>query len=263
MRKHLVWVLALVVVFGVYGIAHALNTQTIQTTFVPNKKLPPKSKRGKPAKLRTAVSTRDAQDPSKRPSPSEVFNVDFDKDVKFNTDGVKKCTANITSASTTTATSLCKASKISFGASVPYGGTVTPQNAAVVQPAAGGNINAVVTAFNGPKQGGKPTILLHTSNPVTGTTVLTGVLQGSTQAGYAKTLVVTTPKLAGGNASIIDFTVTVKKNYTKRIRGKKVTVGYIGVNCKDKKLKTQARVQFQDQSTATATSVQKCTKRPS
>jgi hypothetical protein len=262
MRKHLVWVLALVVVFGAYGIAQALNTQTIQATFKPNKKLPPKSKRGKPAQVKVTVSTRDAQDPSKRPSPSEVFNVDFDKDVKFNTDGVKKGTANISSASTATAISLCKASKISFGGTVPYG-SGTPQNAAVVQPAAGSNINAVVTAFNGPKSGGKPSILLHTSNPVTGTTVLTGVINPPSQAGYGKTLVVQTPKLAGGNASIIDFTVTVKKNYTKRIRGKKVTVGYVGVNCKDKKLRTQARVQFQDQSTASATSVQKCTKRPS
>lgn len=271
MRKHLVWVVAAGLAFSMYGVAWAANTQTIDHLLTPSKKLPAKSKFGKPAKLKVAVSTRDANDPSARPSPSKVVNVDFDKDVKFNTDGVKKCTANISTASTATATQLCSASKISLGATIPYSrptsrasaSITSAQNAAVVKPAVGSNINAVVTAFNGPKQGGKPSILLHTNNVVTGTTVLTGVLNPPSQAGYGKTLAVTTPPLAGGQASILDFTVTIKKNYKKTVKGNRVTVGFVGVNCKDKKLKTQARATFADGSTASGTHVQACTKKPS
>jgi hypothetical protein len=255
MRKHLVWVIAAGLALSMYGIAWAANTQTIQGTVSP-KKLFKKTK--KPVKLKLTVSTRDTTNPSARPSPSASVNVDLDKDLALSSKGLKTCNpASIATASTATAVQTCGGAKISAGATVPYG-SGTPQNAAVVRPAVGSDIPAVVTVFNGPPSGGAPTVVLHTSNVVTGTTVLTGKIVKSTQAGYGKTLVVTTPPLAGGQASIIDFTATIKKTY--KFKGKKRS--FVSSSCRDKKIKFQARAIFTDGSQASGTSVQKCIRKP-
>ena len=253
MRKVLVWGLAMAVALSAVGVALAANIQTIQSTVSP-KKLP---KKGKPKgiTIRTAESTRDASDPNGRPTQSTVFNVDLDKDIKVNVNGLKKCNpSSISTASTATAISKCGKAKVSVGATVPYGGSGIPQNAAVVRPAAGSDIAVVVTVFNGTPSGAKPTLLLHTANTTSGAAVLTGTLQKSSQAGYGKTLTIPTPPFAGGLATIIDLTVKLHRKY--KVGGQ--THQYIAANCHDKKINVQARVFFEDGSNAQARSVQKC-----
>jgi hypothetical protein len=256
MRKHLVWVLALAVALGGASFAWAANTQTVNGQVTP-KKLFKKVK--KPITLRLTVSTRDAADPTARPTPSSQVNVDIDKDIGFFNKGLKTCNpSSISTASTATAKSTCGNARVSTNNQVPYGGSGTPQNAAVVRPQAGSDIAAVVTVFNGPPQGKKPVVVLHTVNATTGTTVLTGVVGPPTAAGYGHTLAVPTPALAGGLASIIDFTAQIKKTY--KFKGKKRS--FVSSSCRDKKLKFQARATFQDGSSASGTSLQKCKIKP-
>jgi hypothetical protein len=251
MRKHLVWVLAIAITATAVGVAWATEVYQVQGKIAP-KKLPKKKK--KPVTLTAGISHRVVEDPSARPAPSASVNLDFDKDIKLYTKGLKTCNASsISTASTATATQKCGAAKLSIGPTVPYGSGSTPKNAAVVRPAVGSDINAVVTVFNGQPQGGSPVVLLHTVNPVTGTTVLTGKVVGG-PTGFGRSLAVSTPPLAGGQATIIDFTTTIKKTW--KFKGKKRS--FVSSSCRDKKIKFQARYVGQNGSSANSTVVQKC-----
>jgi hypothetical protein len=257
MRKKLVAVAALTIALavGVSGIAWGVINEPIQATVSP-KKLPKKKKQ--PIKLRIASSARDASDPSARPSPTTVVNYDLDKDLKVFTTGLKTCNPSaISTASTATALQKCGKARISVSGSVPWNGRTTPSsgplNAAVVRPEAGNDIEAVVTAFNGKPSGGSPTLVIHTVNAVTGTTVIIAkVIKGP--AGYGKTISATTPPLAGGLATLIDFTTTIKKTYS--YRGKKRSV--VSSSCRDRKLKFQIRSVRKDGTTTGSTSQQTC-----
>jgi hypothetical protein len=246
MRKHLVWVLALAVAIGAAGIAWGAVTETMQGSVSP-KKLP--KKKAKPVKLRIASSARDASDPSARPSPSTVVNYDLDKDIKIFTTGLKTCNPNsISSSSTAQANQKCGKARISVPGTVPWGGAGNPLNSAVVRTPVG-DIPAVVTAFAGQNQ----TIVVHTVNSVTGTTVLVAKVKKG-PAGYGKTISAPTPPLAGGTATLIDFTTTIKKRFF--YRGKKRSV--VSSSCRDKKIKFQVRSSRQDGTTASDTAVQTC-----
>lgn len=252
MRRHLVWVLASSAALGTVAIAQALNTQTVQVTVSPHKKLPKKGT-GKSVKAKLTLSTRDAADPAARPTAGRSVNIDFDKDLRLFTKGLKRCNpSSIASATTEAAIQKCGKTKVSVGRTVPYG-SGTPQNAAVVRTPVG-DIPAAITVFNGTPSNGRPRVLVHTVNSVSGTTLLEATLVKG-PAGYGESLLVVSPPVAGDQASIIDFTVTVKKSF----KYKGDPHGFVQATCKDRKIKSQARARFADGSTASGTFVQSCT----
>ena len=246
MRKRLIWVIGLVVALGSVGAATAaVNTQTINGTVKP-KKLPKKG-RGKPIKLVVDVSSTNSGNPNQIPNATTRARVDFDKDIKYQQKGFPTCdTSGFSSATTAT-----QAKQECGDALIGGGGAGIQVPTAVGAPPV--EVAATVTVFNGKGKG----IILFTSNPLSGGTVLPGKIKKS-DAGrpYGVMLDVPVPPLAGGAAVIQQFDATVKKTY--KSRGKRRSI--LSSTCKDKKIKFQARFTDDENQLATGTDTHRCKK---
>lgn len=214
MRKHLVWMLALALAVSIGAVATASNTQTLKVNFKPAKA--PKTKRvgGVLHTITTAGSTDMGPGAIKSATNVKVF---FDNDFLFNPKGIKPCDpAKISGTTTADAMKAC-------GKSLVGKGMATVGIAGSPDPAA--QVSGVISAFVGPPQGSKPTILLHTRVEAVGsTTVLTGVLN-KVAGDLGNRLDVVVPALPGGSALKV-FDVTV----TKRTNG----VNFVSAKCGDK-----------------------------
>jgi hypothetical protein len=224
MRKHLVWVLALALAVGVVGVASATNTQGITGQIGPSAvaKLPKTTL--KPTKLHT-VTTTGCQSPCSGGGaikPVTKAQVSFDNDIVFNTKGIATCPkSKLDNTTTDQAKANCPKAIVGSGHAVV---------AVAGDPSSGAEVTANITAFNGPKQGGKDVIYLHTrTDAIANTIVLTGVL---TKVGgdFGNRLDVTVPPLPLGSATKV-FDVTVQhgkyvrahcgdKNHTLNYKGK-------------------------------------------
>jgi hypothetical protein len=185
----------------------------------------------------TVHTSTETVPPGGFPTPTTNVNLDFDDDIKFTTKGVPKCTEDISTMDTAGAIAACGDSKVGSGTA----------NARV--PVTFTNFPAVVTAFNGPKQNGNPTILLHTrvATPVPVTVVITGELQDSPLGGdFGKRLAVWVPPTG---TSLTDFRTKVKA-------GK-----YVSARChdSDKTWNVRASFTYQDTTTETQNDTQGCT----
>jgi hypothetical protein len=246
LRKHLIWVVALaaaVAAVSVGGIATAENTQTIKGTVTPSKL--PKTGAGKGVALNVITTTNDTDGDVDGATRAQVF---FDDELSFFTRGIPQCEkSDIDQQGSTTAQAkaACGRSQVGAGsATVGIGGNPDAQ------------AQAVVTAFNGKPQGGKPVILLHSFVQSLGqTTVLVGVLK-NTSGDFGKVLDVTIQPLPFGTA-ITRFQTRVKKSY--RFRGKRRN--YVSGRCGDRnrKLNFKGTFTFDAGYKKTATSSQNCT----
>ncbi|HEX3292920.1 MAG TPA: hypothetical protein VHR38_04205 [Solirubrobacterales bacterium] len=166
--------------------------------------------------------------------------VTFSKDVKFTPGNIAQCNlSTIATVPEATANATCGASRVGSGSATINGGALTGK----------------VAAYNGVPSGGSPTIGLHT-DVFTGagtyafSTTLTGVLNTG-----ANTLTVAIPPTG---TSITHFETTINKKKS----GKKTF--YIMARCKKKKWVTSETTTFNDGTSQSATSKQKCkqTKEP-
>jgi len=166
--------------------------------------------------------------------------VSFSKDVKFTPGNIAKCNlSTISTVPEATAESACSASRVGTGAATINGGALTGK----------------VAAYNGQPSGGSPTIGLHTdiftaSGAYAFSTTLTGVLNTS-----QNTLTVSIPPTG---TSITHFETTI----IKKKSGKKSF--YVMARCKKKKWATSETTTFNDGTSQSAASTQKCkqTKEP-
>ena len=162
----------------------------------------------------------------------------FSKDIKFTPGNIAVC--NLSSISTVPQSSsdaTCGASKVGTGSAIINGGLLTGK----------------VAAYNGTPSGGSPTIGLHTdvflpSGAYTFSTTLTGVLNTG-----ANTLTVNIPPTG---TAITHFETTI----TKKKSGK--STYYVMARCKKKKWTNTETTSFNDGSSTTATSTQKCKQKP-
>jgi hypothetical protein len=246
MRKHLIWVLGLVVALASVGIARAVpNTQQINGQITP-KKLPKKGKSA-PVSIFVDVSATNPGNPNGTPNVTTLAKVDLDKDMKAQQKGFPTCdSSQFTSATTSDqAKKLCPDSLIGAGSAqalVPSGPGSPPIP-----------VTAIVTAFNGAHK----TLVLHTYNQLAGAITLIGQIgPADSDAGkfYGITVTVPVPPLAGGSGVITEFNVKIKKTY--HFRHKKLSI--VSSTCKDKKLHFQARFTDDKGQLATGTDVQKC-----
>jgi hypothetical protein len=214
MRKHLVWVLALALAVGVVGIARGTNTQGLQAQVGPAAVAQLPKTTLKATKLRT-ITTTGCQAPCSGAGaikPVTKAKVSFDNDIVFNVKGIPTCAKSKLDGKTTAqARNACPRAIVGQGkALVGVAGDPSP----------GAQVAAVITAFNGPKKGGKPVIFLHTRvNAIANTTILTGVLN-KVSGDYGNRLDVTVPPLTANSATKV-FDVTVKHG------------GYIRAHCHD------------------------------
>jgi hypothetical protein len=162
----------------------------------------------------------------------------FSKDIKFTPGNIPQCNLGaIRSVPQSQSDATCGASKVGTGSATINGGALT----------------GVVAAYNGTPSGGSPTIGLHTDVFVGGTysfsTTLTGVLNTS-----ANTLTVAIPPTG---TAITHFETTI----TKKKSGKKSF--YVMARCKKKKWVNTETTTYNDGSSNSASSTQKCKQKKS
>jgi hypothetical protein len=238
MRKHLVWILAAILAISVAGYAWArADTETSKATVkvTPSKLSKTKFKN---ASLAVETSTLNNSDtggtptnPTTQPGPTNDVKLQFDDDLKFDPKGLGQCDINNLQGTTTAgAKAACGKEQVGAGSATvcfaPGVGTgcITPPGAN------NPNLHAVVTAFNGKPNGGKPTILLHSrveNGGFTNTTVLTGTLTKQNAGDYGYTLDVPVGPLPA--SSITDFQTKVGKTF--KVKGKKHY--YVTARCHD------------------------------
>jgi hypothetical protein len=245
MRKHLIWVLGLVVAVGsvvAAGLAIAApNIQTITVT-VAGKKLPKKER--KPISLDTNVSATNPGNANQIPNPTTNAKVDFDANIHFQQKGYPTCDPDQFGSSTTTQDVKDECGDAAIG----------DGSATVVVPTATGappvTVKADVVAAN--VKGNK--VLLHSQNPLSGGQPLIGQLS-KTGGTYGTTLNVPVPPLAGGAAVITQFQTKIDK-VAYRHKGKRLAI--ISSNCKDKTMDFRARFTDDEGQLATGTDTFKC-----
>ena len=204
------------------------NSSTAKVKVFP-KKLPKKKR--KPAKLLTHVST-DYAHPAVKPQGGFVKRTQiwYDDDGKINTKGIPKCTKNLANTTMGQAMALCGKAKVGSGTAV----ATSTQNA---------SIKNCVLVFNGPKKGGKPTVLLHTrvqgtncdkpkgNNSGSLTILLTGVIKPAS-GDYGNQLDV--KNIDSAPLPLKDFKATVGGGNSK----------YIKARCHDKDHTLNAKAKF-------------------
>jgi hypothetical protein len=232
MRKHLIWVLGLAVAVGSVVLASlafaAPNTQTIDGKVSP-KKLPKHDRVA--ISLTTNVEATNTGNANQIPNPTTFARVDFDKDILIQQKGYPTCDPSQFGASST-----IQDVKRECGDSVVGTGSAT-----IKVPTATGSPPLTVNAETiGAVVKGKK-LLLHSYNSLSGGQPLVGTFAktpGSAGGGYALTLNVPVPPLAGGTAVITQFGLTTKK-ISYNHGGKKLAI--VSARCSDKSLKFQAR----------------------
>ncbi len=223
MRKHLVWVLGLALAVGVSAIAFGANTtQNTQKMKVTLKPAKGGKTTYKQVSLRSLTTTGTKTTGTYALTPVSKAQILYDKDIKFDTKGLKTCdSSKITGTTTAAALAACGNAKVGKGkAVVQISGNPAPAN----------TVSAVITAFNGKPKGGKPVILLHTRvDAIASTTVLVGTLN-KIKGKYGWRLDVVVPPLPAATATtIFDVTVTHKP---VKVGGVKHT--YISAKCSHK-----------------------------
>ncbi len=243
------WV-ALTVIVGLAGALSAIGISSAATTvsISQSKGLKPSQlpkTKYQAASLNVVVASS-TDTPDEFPTAVTNTVLDFDDDGKITTTGLKTCRANLANTTTQQARSMCAPSLV---------GTGTAQALIPAEPDPV-TTNAVVTAFNGPKQGGNATIILHARTDVGITQVLTGVLRKISAGDYGTRLSVPVPPLPAG-AVLTRFETTVKKKW--RFRGK--TYNYITARCHDgnKTLNIKGNIALAAGPNQTPTDSQRCT----
>jgi hypothetical protein len=247
MRKHLIWVLGLVVALASVGIASiasaAPNTQSIVTKVKPTK-LPKKTRA--PISIDDNVFGTNPSNPQGIPNPTTLALVDFDKNVLFQQKGYPTCDPSQFGSQSTTddVKAACPDSIIGSGTA-----TVLLKSGPGLPPLTvhGQTIGANVKGHK---------VLLHTYTQEAGGVPLVGTFKKSTGGSkYGQMLSVPVPPLAGGQGVITQFELKTKKIAYKH-NGKKLAI--VSSNCKHKSMSFQARFTDDQGQVATGTSTVKC-----
>jgi hypothetical protein len=215
LRKHLIWVVAVIAALGVSSIAIAATVHSVKAKVAPAKQ---KKRVYGPASLDfTTQSTCDESDSCKL-NPANRVRVYIDDDIKVNGRGLPSCDPDsLENTTTAQARAKCKSSMVGKGTSVAF---IAGQKNA---PA-----NGTGTGFNGPKQGGRPTLIVHNYVPVLDrTVVLVGALKPGT-GDFGTILDVNVPPLQFGTA-LAKFQLKLQRSF--RFKGK--TRHYLTARCFD------------------------------
>jgi hypothetical protein len=232
--------LTLVAALVVTGIATAGEatengvTQTADLTVSPTKLPKKKTKKVDPKDVSLNVDVGiTSDDPANKVPSANRVELDFDKDLTFNTKGIPTCDANtIATLNNEQAKAACKKALVGSGTAAA---TCSPNEDPPDIP------GVLVNAFNGEPKGKNPVLLLHTDANLGGNstiTILPGVLKKAGGA-FGRTLDVTVPPLAGGACSIVDFETTVGKGQIN-----KKYSDYVAGTCRDREIDMAGRFHF-------------------
>ena len=230
------------------GVAHGELIQAgnlvlnIDGGFTPSK-LPKKQFRAISLKISGDISTANG----KLPAALDTAVTDFDKNGKVTTKGLATCDqSKIENTTSPAARAACKAAIVGTGTTTIL--IALPDQAPIPT-------TVPLTAFNGPPQGGQPTLLLHayTTYPAPATSIARGVF--SRASGPYRTRVTTdVPPIVGGYGIVTHFDLNIKKNYVSK--GKKLT--YTSARCTDGTLQAFGDFIFTDATHIAGTFVRPC-----
>jgi hypothetical protein len=227
--------------------AFAAKTQTAKLNKVVPSKLPKKKRKN--VALNIVTTTADPAAPDQVPSPAVRALVNFDNEFLFRPGVAGRCTTGqISGQDTANARSTCRSALVGGGAAVVFVPTGTGVHI---------TYNAEISAFNGPPNAGRPTIILFSYvGALNYGQPLNGVLKRS-RAGrdFGKALDVTIPPLPFG-AALTRFDVTVGNPNSGR-PGRR---GYVKAKCGDRnrKLNLKARFTYQDGTSLPASNAKRC-----
>jgi hypothetical protein len=231
MRKYLIAAMAVTALaaFAVPGTAFAVspNVSSLDAQFNPGNPGNTATKGGLFVETSTLLAGAGAgtpTTPAKEPVPTRRADIDFDHGLTFATNTVTRCTGDL-SGTTQSGMKNCGDSYVGGGYATlcvsstgPGGNCDTGGYPAPTNPPAPGVVNAQISAYNGPKDGGQsgnqPTILLQSVSDHTPlgptTVVLTGSLFNSPLGGdFGKRLDVPIPLIGGGAGALTDFSVNI------------------------------------------------------
>jgi hypothetical protein len=169
-----------------------------------------------------------------KPVALEAVAIDFDRDGRLSVGGLPVCPAErVANAGPEEARQACAGAIVGTGrleAQIDLaGGTV--------------RANSALTIFNGPPQGGQPTVIFHARTTVPATQTFAIVVPIERRPGafrYRATL--TLPPIAGGLGALTHVAVKVGRRFN--VEGQRRS--YVSARCSDGILRTHGRFSFVD-----------------
>jgi hypothetical protein len=246
MRKHLLWVLALVValVCTAIGIASPAGARSPSTTNVQSivvKVKPKKLPKNERVPISIDVNVFAKSPDGTTPNATSRALVDFDKNVKFQQKGFPTCNPDQFGSQSTTqdVKSACPDAIVGSGSATVDLGALTGIHADTIGAAVKGN-----------------KVLLHSYTQQAGGVPLVGKFKKSTGGKkYGQTLDTIVPPLAGGAGVLTQFQLkTDKISYPYKHKKRAI----VSAKCKHKKMRFQARFTDEFGHTAVGKTTVKC-----
>jgi hypothetical protein len=185
------------------------------------------------------------------PPALQTAALDFDRDGRLTTAGLAVCQpSSIEGTTPAEARRRCRAAMVGTG---HVTAAVTLPGAAPV------DVSSPLTLFNGPRQGGNPTVLAHaqTTVPSVETYVMVVPIERrSGPYGYRATFEV--PPIAGGHGALTHIDMKIGRRY----RAGGAERSYVSARCSDGILETHGRFTFADGTVIDGVVPRACTARP-
>jgi len=169
-----------------------------------------------------------------RPAPLRRAVIDFDRDGRLSVAGLPVCRPErVATASTAEARAACRGAIVGTGrveARVSLGERVLPAR-------------SPLTVFNGPRIGGRPSVVLHarTTVPATQTYAIPVPIQARGGA-FRHRVVIEVPPIAAGLGSLTRIEARIGRRWRAGGRAR----SYVWARCSDGILETHGRFEFED-----------------
>lgn len=160
--------------------------------------------------------------------------IDFDRDGRLSTAGLPRCDpARLQEATPAEARSRCAKAIVGKG---HVGASIALDGGRL-------QVKSPLTIFNGPRQGGHPTAILHAriTAPAVQTFVITVPIERISGA-FRYRATIDVPPIAAGRGSLTQIDVKIGRRY--RFKGSKRS--YVAARCRDNVLQTHGRFTFAD-----------------
>jgi hypothetical protein len=254
MKKHLIRIVAVGIVFGLIAVASALakpEVVRVGNLFLRDNggisptKLPRHEQVPIAANLNARIGAVDGSHP---PAIRSVI-ADFDKSIQVNARGLPACKeGQLTARSTVDAKKACPEAIVGSGEAEVE--VAFPEQAPI-------DAKGPITLFNGGVHAGTTLLFIHTyvdvpaPTAVVATVKITSIHRGH----YGLHAVAQIPAIAGGAGSVTKFKITINRRFT--YKGKKQS--YLTASCPTGLYYTEGKVEFSDATTLKITHVLPCT----